>query len=208
MDEDAPKPETRYPVAAAKLSKTPSWIMLGFVLGALFVIALPPFGKRPPPETATYKAAPPPAPEEPRDPPQLTTIEAVFEVWGQHAVWSDDVTEVALWNVRDKDFTDYYEVRRFGDMNYFRTIPKLTRRVIARGKPISESPLVFTETEEQYREWQKYGRSEHATERVPPARPWSSGPAPEPAAVDKSLQIAPPAMPQPQFPPPRQERNN
>ena len=37
MDEDTPKPEKRYPLPASKLSKTPSWIMLGFLLGAIFV---------------------------------------------------------------------------------------------------------------------------------------------------------------------------
>ena len=87
-------------------------------------------------------------------------IEAVFAEWQRHAVWSDDTTEVALWNIREKAFTDFYEVRRLGDALYFRTIPKLTRRVLTHGKPLPESPLQFTETEEQYQEWREHGRSE------------------------------------------------
>jgi hypothetical protein len=208
MDDDEPKPEKRYPVAASKLSKTPSWIMLGFLLGAIFVAALPPFRKKPAPEAAAFRAVEPPKRAEPREPPQLTTIEAVFDVWGKHAVWSDDVTEVALWNDREKEYSDYFEVRRFGDMHYFRTIPRLTRRIIARGKPIPESPLLFTETEEQYREWQKYGRSERAAERTMPARPSTSGPAPLPPPVDRSVKIEAPALPSPQFPPPRNNGKN
>ena len=50
----------------------------------------------------------------PRQPQPISTIEAVFEEWGSHAIWVDDTTEVALWNSADRDFTDYYEVRRFG----------------------------------------------------------------------------------------------
>jgi hypothetical protein len=34
-------------------------------------------------------------------------------------VWSDDVTEVALWSSADNGFTDFYEVRRVGDTYYF-----------------------------------------------------------------------------------------
>ena len=30
---------------------------------------------------------------EPRGPSSLTEIEAVFEIWGEHAVWSGDTTE-------------------------------------------------------------------------------------------------------------------
>jgi len=161
MADDESSRETRSASPAAKLSKTPSWVMLGFILGAVFVAALPPWRQPPPPE-----ATPGPAPEPARNPPAsrepapLTTIEAVFAEWQRHAVWSDDTTEVALWNIREKAFTDFYEVRRLGDALYFRTIPKLTRRVLTHGKPLPESPLQFTETEEQYQEWREHGRSE------------------------------------------------
>jgi hypothetical protein len=201
MEDDEPKSEKRYPLSASKMSKTPSWIMLGFLLGAAFVAALPPLRKEPPREAAAFKAVPPPKPREPREPPQLTTIEAVFDVWGKYAVWSDDVTEVALWNVQENAFTNFYEVRRFGDGFYFRTIPRLTRRVIARGKPIPESPLQFTETEEQYREWVSYGRSERPAERMAPVRPSASAPPAEPTPVDREVKRMAPALPPPDIAP-------
>jgi hypothetical protein len=200
MDDDEPKPEKAYPISTAKMSKTPSWIMLGFLLGAAFVAALPPLRKQPAPEVATMRAVAPPKPAEPRDPPQLTTIEAVFAEWGKHAVWSDDVTEVALWNSRDKAYTDFYEVRRIGDAYYFRTIPRLTRRILSRGKPIPESPLLFTETQEQYREWQAYGRSERPMEREAATRPRNVAPPPAPAPIDRSINLEAPKLPPPELP--------
>lgn len=202
MEDDEPRSEKRYPLSASKMSKTPSWIMLGFLLGAIFVAALPPLRKKPAPEGTTFRVAETPQPRPPREPPQLTTIEAVFAVWGQYAVWSDDVTEVALWSDHDKAFTDFYEIRRFGDISYFRTIPKLTRRVIGRGKPIPESPLKFTETEEQYREWLNFGRSERPVERDAPARPNTTTPPPAPAPVDRSVNpVTAPSLPPVEFPP-------
>ncbi len=168
MDDDAPPPERR-PGAppAAKLSKTPSWIMLGFVLGALFVTALP--SRRKVPEPPAVGVVPPPAPPVPRAAPLLTTVEAVFAEWGRFAVWSDHVTEIALWNAQDRAFSDCYEVRRVDGVFYFRSIPALTRRLISRGRPMPESPLRFTETEEQYQEWRQHGRSEWRADLLPPA---------------------------------------
>ena len=200
MDDDEPKREKDYPVSTAKMSKTPSWVMLGFLLGAVFVAALPPLRKPPAPETVSLRAIEPPKPAVPREPGPLTTIEDVFATWGKHAVWSDDVTEVALWNIKEKAYTDFYEVRRIGDAYYFRTIPKLTRRTIQRGKHLGESPLQFTESEEQYREWQSYGRSEQPLERVVPARP-RSGPIPSTSApTDNAVRMVPPAIPRPELP--------
>ncbi|MGH7943807.1 MAG: hypothetical protein ACREH8_05410 [Opitutaceae bacterium] len=200
MEDDESKAGKRYPLSASKMSKTPSWIMLGFLLGAVFVAALPPLRRKPAPEPVVFKATEPPAAPAPREPPQLTTIEAVFEVWGKHAVWSDDVTEVALWNDRDKAYTDCFEVRRFGSIHYYRTIPRLTRRVISRGKPIPESPLRFTETEEQYREWLNYGRSERPIERTRPARPTASPLPAAPAPVGREIKMDAPALPPPAIP--------
>ena len=42
MDDKEPKPEKHYPISTAKMSKTPSWIMLGFLLAAAFVRLLSP----------------------------------------------------------------------------------------------------------------------------------------------------------------------
>ena len=197
MEDDDQKPEKGYPISSAKLSKTPSWIMLGFVLGAVFVAALPPLRKKPePPPTATLRAVDPPKPTGPREPPQVMTIEAVFAEWGKHAIWSDDVTEVALWNSNDKGFTDFFEVRRYGGTYYFRTIPELTRRVFTRGKPLPESPLQFTESEEQYRDWQKYGRAERPQETQ--TRPKFTRPS-----VDPSTTVTAPVVNTPKVEPMR-----
>lgn len=167
MDDEANPPRKTYPLSPAKMSKTPSWLMLGFVLGAVTVWSLPPLRKeRPAPAVSrTQNLEPARAvatgqPREPREPPQLTTIEAVFADWARYAVWDYDTTEVALWNSQTKGFTDFYEVRRYADRYYFRTLPNLSRRIITHGKPIPESPLQFTETEEQYQEWREHGRSE------------------------------------------------
>jgi hypothetical protein len=137
---------------ASKPSWVPSWVMLGFVLGALFVLALPRRAPPPAPEPApdrepAQKAAPLAA-------PRMLTIEAVFAEWGKYAVWSNDLTQVALWNTDANAFTDCFEVMRFGGNNYFRTIPSLTRPLLKHGI-MADSPLLFTETEEQQKEWLK-----------------------------------------------------
>lgn len=157
MDEESEYSERE---VRPKMSMTPSWVMLGFVLGALFVVALPQRKPAPPAAPPKQLSVPPRQTETRAAPPQLSTIEAVFSMWGEYAIWHDNRTEVALWNPELNRFADYYEVRRFGDILYFRTIPKFTRRVIQRGKPMPECPLQFTETEEQYREWQEHGRTE------------------------------------------------
>lgn len=196
MDEDTPAPKT-YPLSPAKMSKTPSWVMLGFVLGALFVVALPPSGRKvaanapaEPVRPVEFVATPAIRPAQP-----ISTLEAVFAEWGRHAVWSDDLTEVALWSSADRDFTDCYEVRRIGGTNYFRSIPGLTRRVINHGPPLPESPLRFTETEEQYRDWVEHGRTERPVERDlrPPAANVTT-PARK-IVVPKLVPIPPPPLP-------------
>ncbi len=138
MDESSDQPP-------ARVSTTPSWVMLGFVLGALFVWALP-------------RAAGPSA-DAPRPPrtvvlerPKASDIEAVFTDWGRFAVWDHDLTEVALWDVEKKAYTIFYEIYRNGDALYFRSIPHLTRPLLTHGVPHG-SPLQYTETEEQRREW-------------------------------------------------------
>lgn len=164
MDDETEKPDSPYSLAQStgRLSKTPSWVMLGFLLGALCVYAWMRH-QQAPPATITVQMSPPPA--KVVAPSRLTTIEAVFAVWGEHAVWWADTTEVALWNTQEKAFSDFYEVRRIGDACYFRSIPALTRRIVRRGKELPESPLQFTETEQQYREWLEHGRRERPAER-------------------------------------------
>jgi len=133
-------PEEPRPPSASQLSKTPSWVMLGFVLGALVVLALP----RP-----EKKAAPPPVVVVAPPPPQPLTVERavffedVFAELNRSAIWQDDVTEVAFWNASRRAFSDCYEVLKIGDKFYFRSIPRLTRPVLKEGVP-GDSPLQFT----------------------------------------------------------------
>jgi hypothetical protein len=196
------EPEKTYPPSPARMSKTPSWIMLGFVIGALFVMALPDKEKEEPPPPRPAPVVQPKA-MPPRLPPPLSRIESVFAVWGRYAVWDDETTEVALWDPGEERFADYYEIRRIDGVLYFRSIPRLTRRIIARGKPMPESPLQFTESEEQYRAWEERDRRENPFERLwRPAEKVT--PAAEPAIAAPSVNIAPPPMEgaRPAFEPP------
>ena len=209
MEDDQEKPERNYPLArsTAKMSKTPSWVMLGFGLGALFVYALMRRDESTAPSTVSVRIVEAPKPAAPRSPPLLTEIEAVFDVWSEHAIWFGDTTEVAYWNRQERRFSDFYEVRRIAGTHYFRSIPELTRRIIRHGKERPDSPLQFTETEEQYREWLEHGRRERPAEReLAPAR--RSVPAqPPPAAVStpplsvESPVVTPPPILPPSFRP-------
>jgi hypothetical protein len=142
-----------------ELSKTPSWIMLGFVLGMLTVLgfrkerASPPVTVPPAQSAATVQPegkdkAPEPAPQRSvtsvQHRPSLAVIEAVFAEWGGYAIWEDEVTEVALWNSVTNDFTDYFEVFRTSSGYFFRSTPRLTRPWTD-ARPPRESPLRFTE---------------------------------------------------------------
>jgi len=157
MDE----PAQVYPPSAKRLSKTPSWVTLGFVLGALFVWALPQVEKDlvspPPAVSATLQLRR----------PALTEIEAVFAEWGHFAVWENDLTEVALWDVDKHSYSICYEVLRSGENLYFRSIPRLTRPVLTHGLH-GTMPLQFTETEALRREWLDRGRIEPPAKDPPP----------------------------------------
>jgi len=195
MEPDESAPEYRATPSPAKLSKTPSWVMLGFLLGAAFVAALPSARKTDAPAEPPALPSPQARPAETREPAPLTTIEAVFVEWGHYAVWSGDTTEVTLWNTRERAFTDHYEVRRFGEVNYFRSIPSLTRRVLTHGKILPDSPLQFTETEAQYREWLDYGRTERPVAapprpRIPAPRP-AKPPVLSPTPIDPTISVSP-----------------
>ena len=183
------EPKSR-PPSPAKMSKTPSWLMLGFVLGALFVWALPEQEKTPPPPSE--KPAVPITTPAPRPPRRLTDIEAVFAQWGRYAVWANDTTEVALWDEQTQTFSEHFEVLRLGDDFFFRSIPKFTRPVIQRGVE-SQSPLRFT------------GIANAPSSPAPATPPPSPAPMPSwtpdrPQRVP--LQDKPPATPLPPVPTP------
>jgi hypothetical protein len=134
MDEETPSPE-----AKGKPSQIPSWVSLGFALGALFVMALP---------RATAPAVPEPTAPVPElraaTPLRVSTIEAVFADWGRYAQWNGDYTQVGLWNPDTKSYSDYFEILRIGESLYVRSIPALTRSVAKLDLP-QECPLEFAE---------------------------------------------------------------
>jgi hypothetical protein len=124
----------------------PSWVLLGFGIGVLFIWMLPP--SEPPAAAGLEPAAAPVA----RSAPQIAVIEAVFAEWGSAASWENDVTEVALWSGETGSYSQCFQVIRTGGMYFFRSIPRLTRPVLTRGVR-DNSPLQFTESEAQRAEW-------------------------------------------------------
>ena len=169
--------ETETPAPKEKPSYVPSWVMLGFILGALFVLALP---NRPKAGATPAPGVEGPAVKPARvAPPQLTTIEAVFAVWDKYAVWSNDTTQVALWNKDTMSYSDCSEVLRTSDGYFFRSISRLTRPVLTHGV-IEESPLQFTETEGQRREWLREVDSENLKAITDAARDSFGRPSPTP----------------------------
>lgn len=200
-DEEPEEREKTYPLSPAKMSKTPSWVMLGFLLGAAFVWGF----KR---DTAKPAAAAPVTLTEwPKAvklaPSPLTTIEALFAEWGDNAVWEEARTEVAMWRSETGTYSEFYEVRKIGGELFFRSIPKLTRRIVRSGTPLPASaPLQFTESERHYREWLEQGREKSVTEPLVPSRSRAMTPV-APPKVDPT--VPPLAQPRAELPPKPQE---
>lgn len=156
--DDMPADERVYPPSVSKLSKTPSWIMLGFVLGALTVVTFP--RKEPePPAPARIAPAPRALSATPPTVERAVFFEGVFAEWSKYAVWENDVTEVAFWSAETKAFSDRFEVYRTGDRNYFRSIARFTRPLLTHGVP-ENSPLQFTETQAARDEWLRESKAE------------------------------------------------
>jgi hypothetical protein len=144
--EDFGQPPPSRPELPPKPSMAPSWVLLGFGIGVLFIWMLPP--SEPPAAAGLEPAAAPVA----RSAPQIAVIEAVFAEWGSAASWENDVTEVALWSSETGSYSQCFQVIRTGGMYFFRSIPRLTRPVLTRGVR-DNSPLQFTESEAQRAEW-------------------------------------------------------
>lgn len=135
-----------------ELSQAPSWILLGFVVGAVFVFLLrrqyiveeallaPPAVEAPASAASENLASPTAARA---GEPTAAAFDAVWRAWGHHAVWVDDTTQVALWNAKSGDYSDAFEVVRRGDEFYFRPLPALTRPMVDRGLGVG-APLQFT----------------------------------------------------------------
>lgn len=151
-------------VPRSRLSKTPSWITLGFLLGALFVWTLPREDKRP---TTLSSPISPQLVQLER--PKLTEVEAVFAEWERYAVWKNNITQIAMWDTEKRSYSICYEVMRQGGEYYFRSIPQLTRPILARGVP-EDAPLQFAETEESRRAWIEHGQFEPRTDGAPTDR--------------------------------------
>lgn len=151
-----------------------SWATLGFLLGALFVILLPPADRQKEAEEPAAASAQPVVAPKPLPPMRLTTIENVFEAWSQYAEWSGDTTEVALFDTDTNEYSDFYQVVRAANgVYFFRTVPHLDRPIKTHGVP-DNSPLRFTETEEQRQQWLREVDEENAktfrrTMGLPPA---------------------------------------
>jgi hypothetical protein len=139
------------PVSKEKLSKTPSWIMVGFVLGCLFAYVADREiekrrGKNPPP--------PRPAPVVPAAPPEVPAglrlsqneVDAIFTQAEGGAVWENDITEIVVFNMRTGKFSDMVEVMRSGPYYYYRPIFRLTRPLITAEAP-EGALILFTESE-------------------------------------------------------------
>lgn len=162
MDDDNDTEETARP---PKPSLAPSWVMLGFLLGAATVWLMQRGAEKP--AAAVKLSFTPPAVRVQASP--VTTIEAVFAEWGQHVQWDGNLTEVAMWRPETSAYSEFYEVRKVGEELFFRSIPKLTRRLVRHGKPLPDNaPLQFTQSEAQYREWLEHGRDERPPEATAP----------------------------------------
>ena len=137
------------------LSKTPSWIMLGFVIGCIvaFTVKQQFFSlPNPPAPVVTTKQVESPEPVRKPEPAHapLSEMEAIFYQWRGNAVWLHDITEVAFWDRETNKYSEYVEVMRSGDETYFRTIPQLTRPLIDE-VPLN-APIRFTEPESVHAE--------------------------------------------------------
>lgn len=142
----------------AKMSKVPSWISVGVVIGVLIGYS---FHPKPPPAPPQVKVV-----EVPKVAPQpnpIPTVEAIFEAWRVNAVWrDDDTTQIAVWNPQTKEFSDFYEVLRVDDRVYFRSIPALTRELITYEGGAPDAPIWFAGAKEHK------GRVEIPRTKAPP----------------------------------------
>ncbi len=87
-----------------------------------------------------------PAPESGRM--SAETVAALFSAYRDWVWWTDDKTQIAVWNSETMGFTDHYEVIRTLEADYFRPIDRFTRLPLPGYGP-KNSPILFTETAEQ-----------------------------------------------------------
>ncbi len=143
---------------ASKPSQVPSWIMVGFVVGALAMWLFESGEKASESETVVEAVAPAPAEPTTAEPldnplnmggkPSIEVVQDLFAGLRDWAFWTDDRTEFAVWNSTTLSFSDHFEVIRGPDADYFRAIPAFSRLPL-NGYGPENSPILFTETAEQ-----------------------------------------------------------
>jgi hypothetical protein len=143
-----------------KPSQIPSWIMVGFVIGALTMWAFQSGGSVELGEEVERVEAEIPEVEEPEvleggsnpmareDQPSIEVVAALFDQFREYAFWSNGRTEIGVWNGKTLSFSDRFEVLEQGGQMYFRPISNLSRLPLEGYGP-DASPLMFTETAEQ-----------------------------------------------------------
>ena len=162
------------PVDKKNLSQAPSWVMVGFLAGALMMWSL---GDREPDPPERQPAPPPPrtAQEIMSEQPQVTArdngaslkvVEALFSALQEWALWTEDRTEIGVWNSHTLSFSDRFEVVRLNDSWYFRPIAQFTRLPMEGYGP-PNSPILFTETAEQRNRRQQQARGALAPDPNP-----------------------------------------
>lgn len=173
MSEEPPEP----PIERRNPSTIPSWVMFGFLLGVLVMLGFRADRSEPVPESAPIveKPAPDPASETNElaidDQPSFSVVESLFEHYRHYAFWENSRTEIAVWNTRTLDFTDYFEVLRASTGTYYRPIPELSRLPLEGYGP-PDCPIKFTESAAQRaaRLWAQRG-GDRTREPPPPAPP-------------------------------------
>jgi hypothetical protein len=144
------------PHSRDSLSRTPSWVMLGFIIGCIVSLSvkkqIDSRGEPRPTSRAEAALAPTPTPTPTPEPRHATLaeMEAIFERWEDHAVWRNGITEVAFWDAATNRYSEYVEVLKSGDYYYFRNLSRLTRPLVEEGIP-SDMPLRFTDPEARKR---------------------------------------------------------
>lgn len=143
--EDFGQPPPSRPELPPKPSMAPSWVLLGFGIGVLFIWMLP---RSETPAAAGLEPAPAPVA---RSAPQIAVIEAVFAEWGAPPRGRTTSRKSRSGAVKQAVIRSASRSSAPGNV-FFRSIPRLTRPVLTRGVR-DNSPLQFTESEAQRAEW-------------------------------------------------------
>lgn len=112
-------------------------------------------------------------------------------------IWEHDVAEFALWSDTDRDYSQFFEVRRLNGVFTFRKIPQLTRPLIDHGQSAT-SPMAFTETAAMRAAFYRTNPNYQPTPRT-----WSPSARPTPRLPPKPPErFAPGDLPKPTPPSP------